>query len=123
MKKYLILMLSVAFICILSVSAQEKAKNTTSIIEKRVEKMAMELSLTDAEKAKVKVLLEKQNNDYDKLKSGLTPESEDTKVKLKELHKTQNEELKKLLGNEKYAKYNENRAQEKAKVEAAKAKM
>jgi len=116
-------MLSVAFICILSVSAQEKAKNTTSIIEKRVEKMAMELSLTDAEKAKVKVLLEKQNNDYDKLKSGLTPESEDTKVKLKELRKTQNEELKKLLGNEKYAKYNENRAQEKAKVEAAKAKM
>jgi sensor histidine kinase regulating citrate/malate metabolism len=123
MKKYLILMLSVAFICILSVSAQEKAKNTTSVIEKRVEKMAMELSLTDAEKAKVKTLLEKQSNDYDKLKSGLTPGSEDFKVKLKELRKTQNEELKKVLGNEKYAKYNENRVQEKQKVEAAKAKM
>lgn len=123
MKKYFILMLSITFICILSVSAQEKAKNTPNVIEKRVEKMATELSLNDAEKAKVKVLLEKQSNDYNKLKSQLSPESEDFKVKMKELRKTQNDELKKTLGDEKYAKYKENRAQEKAKVEAAKAKM
>lgn len=123
MKKYLILMLSVAFICILSVSAQEKSKNTTNVIEKRVEKMATELSLNDSEKAKLKVLLEKQSNDYNKLKSQLSPESEDFKVKMKELRQAQNDELKKVLGNEKFAKYKENRAQEKAKVEASKAKM
>ena len=123
MKKFLILMLSVAFISILSVNSQEKTNNKTNVIEKRVEKMATELSLSDVEKAKVKTLLQKQSNDYDKLKSGLTPGSEETKVKLKELRKTQNEELKKVLGNEKYAKYYENRAQEKQKVEAAKAKM
>ncbi len=106
-----------------AVSAQEKAKNTTNVIEKRVERMATELSLTDVEKAKVKVLLEKQSNDYNKLKSQLSPESEDFKVKMKELRKAQNDELKKALGDEKYAKYKENRAQEKAKVEAAKSKM
>ncbi len=121
MKRYLIFMLIAAFT--FAVSAQEKAKNTTNVIDKRVEKMATELSLSDAEKAKVKVLLEKQSNDYNKLKSQLSSKGEDFKVKMKELRKTQNDELKKTLGNEKYAKHKENRAQEKAKVEAAKAKM
>jgi len=120
MKKYLILMLTVAFISILSVNAQEKTKNETNVIDKRVEKMATELSLTDAEKAKLKVLLEKQSADYSKLKSQLKPDSKDFKEKLKEIKKAQNNELKQLLGNEKFAKYKENRAQEKAKVEAAK---
>lgn len=123
MKKYLILMLIAAFTFTFAVFAQEKAKNTANVIEKRVERMSTELSLNDAEKAKVKVLLEKQSNDYNKLKSQLSPESEDFKVKMKELRKAQNDELKKILGNEKFAKYKENRAQEKAKVEAAKSKM
>lgn len=123
MKRYLILMLLAAFTFAFAVSAQEKAKNTANVIEKRVEKVATELSLNDVEKAKVKVLLEKQSIDYNKLKSQLSPESEDFKVKMKELRKAQNDELKKVLGNEKFAKYKENRAQEKAKVEAAKAKM
>jgi len=123
MKRYLILMLLAAFIFNFVVSAQEKAKNTANVIEKRVEKMATELSLNDAEKAKVKVLLEKQSNDYNKLKSQLSSKGEDFKVKMKELRKTQNDELKKTLGSEKYAKHKENRAQEKAKVEAEKAKM
>lgn len=123
MKKYLILMLIAAFTFTFAVSAQEKAKNTSNIIEKRVERMATELSLNDAEKAKVKTLLEKQSNDYDKLKSQLSSKGEDFKVKLKELRKAQNDELKKALGNEKFAKHKENRAQEKAKIEAAKAKM
>jgi hypothetical protein len=123
MKKYLTLMLIAAFTFTFATSAQEKTKNTANVIDKRAEKMATELSLSDAEKAKVKVLLEKQSNDYNKLKSQLSPKSEDFKVKLKELRKAQNDELKKALGNEKYAKYKENRAQEKAKVEAAKAKM
>lgn len=123
MKKYLIFMLLAAFTFTFAVTAQEKAKNIANVIEKRVERMATELSLNDVEKAKVKMLLEKQSNDYDKLKSQLSSKGEDFKVKLKELRKTQNDELKKALGNEKYAKYKENRAQEKAKVEAAKAKM
>lgn len=121
MKKYLVLILIAALAHI--VFAQEKGKNTANVIEKRVEKIATELSLNDSEKAKVKVLLEKQSNDYSKLKSQLSPENEDFKAKLKELRKAQNDELKKALGDEKYAKYKENRALEKAKGQAVKAKM
>lgn len=104
-------------------SAQDKTRSSVSVIEKRAEKMATELGLIDVEKAKVKVLLEKQNIDYNMAKSDLSPESADFKSKLKELRKVQEEELKKVIGKEKYAKYKENRAAEKAKIEAAKAKM
>jgi len=37
-----------------TVLAQEKAKNTANVIEKRVEKLATELSLTNVEKQKLK---------------------------------------------------------------------
>jgi len=44
-------------------------------------------------------------------------------MKLKELRKIQEEELKKVIGKEKFTKMKENRAQEKKKMEAAKDKM
>jgi len=125
MKKYLIIMLSVFFIFSGTILAQEQVNKAVNVIEKRAEKMAKELGLTDVEKANVKTLLEKQSVEVKKLKSELSPGENDNdfKVKMKELHKTQEVELKNLIGNEKYAKLKENRAAEKAKMEAAKARL
>ena len=125
MKKYLIIMLSVFFIFSGTILAQEQVNKAVNVIEKRSDKMAKELGLTDVEKANVKTLLEKQSVEVKKLKSELSPGENDNdfKVKMKELHKTQEVELKNLIGNEKYAKLKENRAAEKAKMEAAKARM
>ena len=125
MKKYLIIMLSVFFIFSGAILAQEQVNKPVNVIEKRSDKMAKELGLTDVEKANVKTLLEKQSVEVKKLKSELSPGENDNdfKVKMKELHKTQEVELKNLIGNEKYAKLKENRAAEKAKMEAAKARL
>ena len=123
MKKYLIIMLSVFFIFSGTILAQEQVNKAVNVIEKRAEKMAKELGLTDVEKANVKTLLEKQSVEVKKLKGELSPGENDFKVKMKELHKKQDEELKNLIGNEKYAKLKENRAAEKAKMEAAKARL
>jgi len=123
MKKYLIIMLSVFLIFSGTILAQEPVNKPVNVIEKRVDKMVKELGLTDVEKANVKTLLEKQSVEVKKLKAELSPGENDFKVKMKELHKTQEVELKNLIGNEKYAKLKENRAAEKAKMEAAKAKM
>lgn len=123
MKKYLILTLSVFMFFSVSIKAQEQVNKPVNIIEKRAEKMALELGLNDTEKAQVKTLFEKQSIEVKKQKNQLTPESADFKVKMKELHKAQDEELKKIIGKEKFAKMKENRAQEKKKMEAAKDKM
>ena len=123
MKKYLIFMLPLLMFFSVSITAQEQVSKPVNIIEKRAEKMALELGLNDAEKAQVKALLEKQSLEVKKQKAQLSPESADFKVKMKELHKTQEEELKKVIGKEKFAKMKENRAQEKKKMEAAKDKM
>jgi len=123
MKKYLIFMLPLLMFFSVSITAQEQVSKPVNIIEKRADKMAVELGLTDAEKAQVKALLEKQSLDVKKQKAQLSPEGADFKVKMKELHKTQEEELKKVIGKEKFTKMKENRAQEKKKMEAAKDKM
>jgi len=123
MKKYLIFMLPLLMFFSVFITAQEQVNKPVNIIEKRADKMAVELGLTDAEKAQVKALLEKQSLEVKKQKAQLSPESADFKVKMKELHKTQEEELKKVIGKEKFAKMKENRAQEKKKMEAAKDKM
>ena len=123
MKKYLIIMLSLLFVFSGAILAQEQVNKPVNVIEKRADKIAKELGLTDVEKANVKALLEKQSVEVKKLKAELSPGENDFKVKMKELHKKQDEELKNLIGNEKYAKLKENRAAEKAKMEAAKARM
>jgi len=125
MKKYLIIVLSVFLVFSGTITAQDQVNKPVNVIEKRADKMAKELGLTDVEKANVKSLLEKQSVEVKKMKAELSPGENDNdfKVKMKELHKKQDEELKNLIGNEKYAKLKENRAAEKAKMEAAKARM
>jgi len=111
MKKYLFFMLSSFMLFSVSITAQEQVKKPINIAEKRAEKMAIELGLNDTEKLKVKTFFEKQSIEVKKLKSEISPENSDFKIKMEELHKSQDEELKKIIGKEKFARMKENRAQ------------
>lgn len=120
MKKYVVFVLSAFLVFSMSVSGQNGKKNGTVAIDKRVEKMGTELSLNDTEKASLKNLFVKQEAEVTKLKAE-NAKSADLLAKVKELHNTQDAELKKAIGSEKYTRYKENRAAEKARVQAAKA--
>lgn len=117
MKKYAIFMFAALMLLASSVKAQEnkekKAKGPG--IEVRVEKMATDLGLNDAEKASVKNLLEKQDAEKKELSKSIDKESPDFKPKMKEMQKKHNEELKAILGEDKFQKFQAIRAEEKMK--------
>lgn len=83
--------------------------------------MVTDLGLNDAEKASVTTLFEKQAGEVKALKEGADIQSDEFKAKMKDLRKTQEAELKTVIGNEKYAKLKEIRAAEKLKKDAEKA--
>ncbi len=116
MKKYVIFLFAAIFVFSVSVNAQGKKGNKG--IEKKVEKMVTDLGLNDTEKASVTTLFEKQAGEVKALKEGADTESAEFKAKMQDLRKTQEAELKSVIGNEKYAKLKEIRAAEKAKKEA-----
>ena len=115
MKKYAIFMFAALLMFASSINAQEnkekKAKGPS--IEVKLEKMASDLGLTDAEKATVKTLLEKQDAEKKQFMKDNDKESTDFKSKMKELQKKQNDELKATLGEEKSQKLQALRAEEK----------
>lgn len=117
MKKYAIFMFAAMMMFATSIKAQEnkekKAKGPG--IEVRVEKMATDLGLNDAEKAAVKTLLEKQEAEKKEIGKSLDKESPDFKPKMKELQKKQNDELKALIGDQRFQKYQTIKAEEKSK--------
>ena len=115
MKKYAIFMFAALLMFASTINAQEnkekKAKGPS--IEVKLEKMASDLGLTDAEKATVKTLLEKQDAEKKQFMKDNDKESTDFKSKMKELQKKQNDELKATLGEEKFQKLQALRAEEK----------
>ena len=115
MKKYAIFMFAALLMFASTINAQEnkekKAKGPS--IEVRVEKMATDLALTDAEKATVKTLLEKQDAEKKQFMKDTDKESADFKPKMKELQKKQSAELKAAIGDEKFQKLQALRAEEK----------
>lgn len=120
MKKNLIFTAVLSLFFAVFITAQESGKKLFNMFEKRAERMAIELGLTDVEKAKVQTLLEKQTNEYKETKEKLSPKDASFKNQLETLHKKQESELEKLIGNDKYAKHLENRKREKQRIEAAK---
>lgn len=115
MKKYAIFMLAALVMFASALNAQEnkekKAKGPG--VEVRVEKMATDLGLSDAEKASVKTLLEKQDAEKKEFSKNTDKESPDFKPKMKELQKKQNDELKAAIGEEKFQKLQSLKAEEK----------
>jgi len=114
MKKYAIFMFAALLMFASTLKAQEnkekKAKGPS--IEARVEKMSTDLALTDAEKATVKTLLEKQDAERKQFMKDNDKESADFKPKMKELLKKHGAELKAIIGDEKFQKLQALRAEE-----------
>ena len=116
MKKYAIFMFAALLMFASTIKAQEnnekKAKGPR--IEVRVEKMATDLGLNDAEKATVKSLLEKQDAEKKEFVKSMDKESAEFKPKMKEIQKKQSAELKATIGEEKFKKMQDLKAAEKA---------
>jgi Skp family chaperone for outer membrane proteins len=116
MKKYAIFMFAALVMFASTMKAQEnkekKAKGPS--IEVRVEKMATDLGLTDAEKATVKTLLEKQDAEKKEFSKSMDKENAEYKPKMKELQKKHAAELKAAIGDEKFKKMQDLKAAEKA---------
>lgn len=106
MKKYAIFMFSALLMFASTLNAREKKdkKGKRPSIEVRVEKMATDLGLNNAEKSNVKTLLEKQEVEKKLFSKDNNKESAEYKPKMKELQKKQNDELKATIGDTKFQK-------------------
>jgi hypothetical protein len=115
MKKYAIIMFSALLMFSSTLNALEKKdkKGKGSSIEMRVEKMATDLGLNNAEKSSVKTLLEKQEAEKKQFRTDNNKESAEYKPKMKELQKKQNDELKAAIGDTKFQKLQALKAEEK----------
>jgi len=131
MKKYAMLLMASVFMLSVSITAQDQpstekrgerkefkqgARPQVSP-EKRAEKMATDLGLTAAEKANVQTLFEKQDVAIEKFKSEVNKESDDFRPKFRELRKSQDAELKTVIGEEKYQKLQTIRAEQRQKMQ------
>ncbi|MDR3652405.1 MAG: hypothetical protein P4L34_05465 [Paludibacter sp.] len=116
MKKYLIGTVAIIFMFSVSAMAQtsilSKAKAATAKVgdkvssaQLRADQLAKQLKLTDDQKAKVTTLFTNQDASVAKLKSEVPVGSQAYKTKLEALTKSQDSELKNIIGAEKFEKY------------------
>ncbi len=122
MKKYALLVLASLFMFSVALNAQEasapmgkkmmiqkreiKMERHQGIVtpQMRADKMAKELSLTDAEKAKVKELFEKEDANRIKMADEVYKVKQEFKAKFEAQKKTNEVELQKIIGTEKFQK-------------------
>jgi len=125
MKKYGMLVMALAFMFALSATAQDqippkgergpkkefrRGEKTRPTAEMRADRMAKQLSLTDAEKAKVKTLFESQDANRLKKQAEIKKTREEMKAKFEAERKSQDAELQKIIGAEKFQKLQATRA-------------
>jgi hypothetical protein len=131
MKKYLMMVLATVLMSTVAIKAQDQTSsqdtksNKTEVgrtdrtqftPEKRVEKMATDLGLSETEKASVLTLLKKQGIEFAQFRKDVDRESADYRTKSKELRTKQDEELKAIIGAEKFQKLQAIRDEERKKV-------
>jgi periplasmic protein CpxP/Spy len=131
MKKYAMLVLASTILFSVAVSSQEQTpppgrkgerkefkQNERLQVspEKRAERMAKELELTDAQKAKVQALFEKQEATRVKRQSEVTKLREEHMAKFEAERKAQDADLIKIIGQDKFQKLENERAEHKAKM-------
>lgn len=131
MKKYVKLALASVFFFSMSVMAQDQiptpANNGTqngmrqgprqqASAQLRAERMAKDLSLTDAEKAKVQEVYEKNDVLFTKFRSEVSRESPDFREKFKALRDAQDAELEKAIGKEKFQTWQKLQAERRQKM-------
>jgi Spy/CpxP family protein refolding chaperone len=117
MKTKFLLTLALTVFYTITIHAQ-KAEN--KVHEKRTERIAEELGLTEAQKTKLIALFEQQEAEYQKTKENANPNSENLKKQLQALRKKQAIEFEKIVGKEKFEIYKEKRKQEKKRIDDAK---
>lgn len=124
MKKYGILVLAFAFIFSLTIAAQDQmppqggqrpemrqGDRPQATPQMRADRLAKQLSLTDAEKAQVQALFEKQDANRKKNQGDVQKSREEMKAQFDAERKVQDEELAKIIGTEKFEKYQAMRAE------------
>lgn len=131
MKKYGILVLALVFVFNLALTAQDQgvrkgrkghkkevrgADKHEITAEMRANKMAKHLSLTDAEKAKVKALFEAQDASRVKKETELKKTREEMKIQFEANRKAQAVELEKIIGTEKFQKLQADRSEKLKKM-------
>ena len=133
MKKYAMLVLASTILLSVQVSGQEQtlpqgkkadrkefnqSERPQVSPEKRAEKMAKELGLSDAEKVKVQALFEKQESARIQHQSEVTKLREEHMAKFEAERKAQDAQLIKIIGQEKFQKLENERSEFKEKMMA-----
>ena len=131
MKRYGMLALATVFMISLAVSAQDgpppmgKRMNKKEMkqgefpkmnAQKRAALMAIDLNLTDAEKAKVQALFEKQDAQREQHRADVEKIRKEQIEKFQTERKTQDAELEKIIGKEKFQKLEANRHEMKERM-------
>ena len=132
MKKYVMLLLATVFIFSTALMAQDQTspqvkkgekkefKREEMSAQKRAEFMAKQLELTDAEKAKVQALMEKQDAKRKQHQAEIQKMKEEQKAKFEAEQKEQKAELEKIIGKEKFQKLETMRSEKMHKMQMMK---
>ena len=131
MKKYAMLLLAGAFLFNVATIAQDqtppqgrkgekkefkKSEKMQLSPEKRAERMALKLGLTDTEKAKVQELFVKQDIKRDQHQAEIKKLREEHSAKFENERKAQDAELEKIIGKDKFQKLENERIDRKAEM-------
>jgi len=124
MKKYVRLVLASMFIFSMSAMAQQQSPTPPGQngmrqqipAKVRAENMAKDLALTDAEKAKVQEVYEKNDVIFTKFRSEVSRDSPDFREKFKALRDAQDAELVSIIGKEKFETWQKLQAERRQKM-------
>jgi len=131
MKKYAMLVLAGTFLFNVAITAQDQTppqgrkgdkkefKRTEKMQpspEKRAERMAVKLGLTNAEKAKVQALFVKQDIKRDQHQAEIKKLRDEHIAKFENERKSQDAELEKIIGKDKFQKLENERVERKAEM-------
>lgn len=134
MKKYAMLVLTSIFMFSTALMAQEQTppqgkkgegkefKHGEMSAQKKAEFMAKQLELTDAEKAEVQALMEKQDAKRKQHQAEVQKMKEEQKAKFEAEQKAQKAELEKIIGKEKFQKLETMRSEKMHKMQKMKHK-
>ena len=122
MRKYVMLALVAIFTMSFAVNAQdqrpprgERGFGMQRSAKERAARLATQLELTDAEKAKVEALFEKQDKKREEFKAEAKKLNEE-RGKLMEERKAEDEELQAIIGKEKFEKLQSIRTERQARM-------
>lgn len=131
MKKYGILALAFVFILSLAVSAQDqmppqkseghkkefKQRERTKLsAQKRAGYLAVDMELTDVQRAKVQALFEKQDKTREERQAEIKKMREQQMAKVEAEHKANDVEMEKILGTEKFQQFKAKQAERQQKM-------